>query len=295
MENPFTLKVGQVFTGFGIGCGIGIGVGRPLNLGAIPMLQQVMIATRGATDAFSGAGRHVNSSLRRLGVTNVEAGIGCGVGVGHGFGIGLALKPGVLHQIQSSVMQAMAKMMTKLGISPVLADSQSPIARSLQSSIPVISGNSAGNVQNTGGNFLQLASKASESTLHGQTGDESSHIHPKNESFASKGTTDVALGSHSEKVVSNFLQDPILKNEEIELGDMAGQLRLENNVLQVLLKHQQIIQELLEENERLHQVLVEDLKVSPSKLQTSIKNRTKFNTPCSDCFECRRRHRKSAR
>ena len=34
--NPFTLKVGQVFTGFGIGCGIGIGVGRPLNLGIYP-------------------------------------------------------------------------------------------------------------------------------------------------------------------------------------------------------------------------------------------------------------------
>ena len=33
IENPFTLKVGQVFTGFGIGCGIGIGVGRPINLG----------------------------------------------------------------------------------------------------------------------------------------------------------------------------------------------------------------------------------------------------------------------
>jgi hypothetical protein len=33
IENPFTLKVGQVFTGFGIGCGVGIGVGRPLNLG----------------------------------------------------------------------------------------------------------------------------------------------------------------------------------------------------------------------------------------------------------------------
>lgn len=32
-SNPFTLKVGQVFTGFGIGCGVGIGVGRPLNLG----------------------------------------------------------------------------------------------------------------------------------------------------------------------------------------------------------------------------------------------------------------------
>lgn len=33
LENPFTLKVGQVFTGFGFGCGIGIGVGRPINLG----------------------------------------------------------------------------------------------------------------------------------------------------------------------------------------------------------------------------------------------------------------------
>jgi len=34
-SNPFTLKVGQVFTGFGIGCGVGIGVGRPLNLGIL--------------------------------------------------------------------------------------------------------------------------------------------------------------------------------------------------------------------------------------------------------------------
>lgn len=33
LENPFVLKVGQVFTGIGIGCGIGIGVGRPINLG----------------------------------------------------------------------------------------------------------------------------------------------------------------------------------------------------------------------------------------------------------------------
>jgi hypothetical protein len=136
-SNPFTLKFGQVFTGFGIGCGVGIGVGSPLNLGttllslpyslpishyygfrknlvqtqispkfpysktmylllpfslfffflilillklyyvilikllsysefvvgAIPMLNQVMSATRGATDAFSGVSRHVNTSV----------------------------------------------------------------------------------------------------------------------------------------------------------------------------------------------------------------------------------------
>ncbi|KAJ7952571.1 putative Transmembrane protein [Quillaja saponaria] len=32
IENPFTLKVGQVFTGFGVGCGVGTGFGRQLNL-----------------------------------------------------------------------------------------------------------------------------------------------------------------------------------------------------------------------------------------------------------------------
>lgn len=37
IENPFTLKVGQVFTGFGIGCGLGIGVGRPINMGKPPL------------------------------------------------------------------------------------------------------------------------------------------------------------------------------------------------------------------------------------------------------------------
>jgi len=32
-------------------------------VGAIPMLNQVMSATRGATDAFSGVSRHVNTSV----------------------------------------------------------------------------------------------------------------------------------------------------------------------------------------------------------------------------------------
>lgn len=286
MENPVTLKVGQVFTGFGIGCGIGIGVGRPLNIGAIPMLHQVMSATRGATDAFSGLGMHANSSLRRLGIKNVEAGIGCGVGIGHGFGIGLALKPGVLHRIQSSLSQAMVKMAMKLGIAPGIFDSGSIIPGSLQSSMQMTGGNSGGNVQGTVGNIMQMTSKTTESTLLGQKGDGSLHT--------LKGTPDVAVGTRSEKVISSFLQN--LTSEDTELGDMAGKLRSENNVLQVLLKHQQVIDELMEENKRLRQVLVEDLKVSPSKLlQTSNENRTKYGTPCSDCFECRRRRRKSVK
>ncbi|KAL4029443.1 hypothetical protein IC575_007654 [Cucumis melo] len=57
IENPFTLQVGQIFTGFGVGCGVGIGVGRPINMGAIPVMNELMSATRGATDVFSGITR----------------------------------------------------------------------------------------------------------------------------------------------------------------------------------------------------------------------------------------------
>lgn len=41
IENPFALKVGQVFTGFGIGCGVGIGVGRPINIGTVFNLSSI--------------------------------------------------------------------------------------------------------------------------------------------------------------------------------------------------------------------------------------------------------------
>lgn len=34
-----------------------------MSLGALPVLGQVMSATRGATDAFSGVQRHVNNSV----------------------------------------------------------------------------------------------------------------------------------------------------------------------------------------------------------------------------------------
>ncbi|XP_077234312.1 uncharacterized protein LOC143876494 [Tasmannia lanceolata] len=294
-NNPFCLKVGQVFTGFGIGCGIGIGVGRPLNLGAIPALQQVLSATRGATDAFSGAGMHLNSSLRRLGVKSVEAGIGCGVGLGHGFGVGLAVKPGVVHQIQSCLVQAMRKMMMKLGIVPGLSGSQAVIPGSLQGGMQMIT--SDRNAQTQMGNIFQLESKTTESASHGLRRDGTLNTESKYESFASKGAlSETSLSSRSEKAISSFLQNPVLKNkEETELTELAGQLRSENNVLQMLLKHQQVIEELMAENEKLRRVLVEDLKVLPSKLEATNHNSTKFSNPCSDCFECRRRQRKLAR
>lgn len=57
-----------------------------------------------------------------------------------------------------------------------------------------------------------------------------------------------------------------------------------------ILKHQQVIEELMEENEKLRHVLVEDLKIPPSKLQASFSSKNK--SPCTDCFECRRKQRK---
>lgn len=289
IENPFTLKVGQVFTGFGIGCGIGIGVGRPINLGAVPMLNQVTSATRGATDAFSGVSRHVNDSLRKLGAKNIEAGVGCGVGFGHGFGVGLAVKPGVLHQIQSCLVQSMTKMMLKFGISPSLPVGQGALPVSFQSGMSMM--NQSLN-QNPMESIMQLGTKLPEDTSQGLPGYGNIGSGSTYENFASKGTPiDSPFGSRTEKVISSFLQNPVLEGEGTELNDLAGRLRSENNMLQMVLKHQQLIEELMEENEKVRQVLLEDLKIPPSKLQAAYSSKNK--SLCTDCFECRRKQRKS--
>ncbi|KAK9275217.1 hypothetical protein L1049_022479 [Liquidambar formosana] len=284
IENPFTFKVGQVFTGFGIGCGLGIGVGRPLNLGAIPMLNQVMGATRGATDAFSGVGRHVNDSLKKLGAKNIEAGIGCGVGFGHGFGVGLALKPGVVHQVQSCLVQAMTKMMMKFGIAPNI------LPGSLQSGMNIMNEPS---MQNPVGSMMQLATTVPNPTFQGQPGGGNLNMGSTYESFASKGTPlDTSFGNRTEKVISSFLQNPALREENTNRNELAGRLQSENSMLQMVLKHQQIIEELMEENEKLRHILVDDLKIPPSKLQASYSSSNRNQSPCTDCFECRRKQRK---
>ncbi|KAJ6840521.1 uncharacterized protein M6B38_310025 [Iris pallida] len=302
VENPFSLKVGQVFTGFGIGCGIGIGVGRPIYLGAIPALQQVMSATRGATDAFSGVGTNVNSVLRKLGAKNIEAGVGCGVGLGHGFGVGIALKPGMVNRMKSSVAHLMIKLAMSMGLAPRLPSIESVIPGSVQSSllkasplVSVLRSTSGGNVQPSLDNLFQLASNTTgfDGQLSRRNG--SSHIGPSHIPSASEGSTlDKSHGSRTEKVLDSFLNNPVFKNEVGEINSLAENLRSENNVLQVLLRNQQAIQELMEENQKLRQVLIEDLKVPSSKLQASTGSVTRSNYPCSDCFECRRRRRRRA-
>ncbi|KAK9160667.1 hypothetical protein Syun_007008 [Stephania yunnanensis] len=288
-ENPFALKVGQVFTGFGIGCGVGIGVGRPLNLGAIPALQQVTTAASGATDAFSGLGRHVTSSLRILGTKNIEAGIGCGVGFGHGFGVGLAIKPGVLHKLHSCIAEALMRIALKFGVVPGLSSSQKMLPGSLKTTMNAMNGTI---LQSPMGNLFQAARKLPEQT-QGKLLDVID-VESKQEPTTSKGTSSNALaGSRYEHVVSSFLKNPVLKDEDdFEVRKLVGRLDLENNILQMVLKHQQIIDEMVEENEKLRHVLIEELKVPPNKLQASKTSCIRSISPCANCFECRRRLKK---
>ncbi|KAK4389559.1 hypothetical protein Sango_2292900 [Sesamum angolense] len=236
-------------------CAIWESIKDGLNLfsdaGAIPVLNQVMIATRGATDAFSGVQKHVNSSLRKVGAKNIEAGIGCGVGFGHGFGVGLAVKPAVLHQIQSHFWQVAGSVMLKLGIGS-------------NSSFPLNEGVFQGSLE-TG------MSKVKEPSHENQAG------------------IDTEYRSRTETVINNFLKNPLLEKGS-SLHDQAGPLQLENDLLQMVLKHQVLIEELMKENEKLRQILVEELKVQPSKLQFSFTSRS--NSSCTECFECRRKQRK---
>ncbi|XP_042390388.1 uncharacterized protein LOC121981750 [Zingiber officinale] len=286
LENPFSLKVAQVFTGFGIGCGVGIGVGRPIYLGAIPAVQQVLMSARGATDAFSGVGRHVNSSLMKLGFKNIEVGIGCGVGVGHGFGVGLALKPGVVNRIQNSFGEMLEKAMITVGNVPVLASIQGAIPSLGKGAVTVPSGSPIGNAQVSSG-------RVTTDLKFGNT-----YIGPTEEvthsSYASKEPLlKKSIASHTERVINSFLHDPLFKDSEMEVNETAENLDLEKNVLKVLLAHQRVIGDLIEENQRLQQILVEDLKIPPSKLQMKPNSKSKAYYTCSDCFECRRRRRKA--
>ncbi|CAN1174727.1 hypothetical protein LINPERHAP1_LOCUS3401 [Linum perenne] len=273
MENPFALKVGQVFTGFGIGCGVGIGHGRPINLGALPMVNQVLSATRGATDAFSGVTRQVNNALRKVGAKNIQVGVGCGIGFGHGFGVGIAVKPGVLQKIQACLLEAATTVAMKLGGVPNMSIVQGALPISLPGGIGV-----AGEpkIHRSATGITQLGGKFTDQTLQAIPGSRNDLA---NSSFA-----------RTENVLSSFLQNPLLNEDNPALKQTAGRLQSENSMLQMVLKHQQIIEELMEENKKLRQILVEDLKVPPSRIHDSYSTRTQ--SPCSDCFDCRRKQRK---
>ncbi|KAK6947520.1 hypothetical protein RJ641_000993 [Dillenia turbinata] len=230
---------------------------------ATPMLGQAMSATRGATDAFAGVSRH----LRKIGAKNDEAGVG----------VGLAVKPGVMHRIQSCLMQTMINVMMKFGMVPGLNIGQGLLPASTQRGIGMMN-----SIQNPIGSIMQLTKKATDCTSQSLP-DEG------NLSKNFKGTSLGTSFSRSEKLLGSFLHDQIFKENDTELDKKVENLQSENSMLHMVLKHQQMIEELMEENEKLRQILRDDLNIPPRKLESSISNRK--SSPCNDCFECRRRLR----
>ncbi|TYH81504.1 hypothetical protein ES332_D03G204900v1 [Gossypium tomentosum] len=248
----------------------------PKKTCTIPMLGQVMSATRGATDAFSGVSKHVNGALTKIGAKSIEAGIGCGVGFGHGSGVGLSAKPGMVHQIQCCVIETMAKLMMKFGKAPGLPFIGGAFPVSFRSGWTTTNEPS----RNPVGNMNQIVSKLADSTSQGLPG----------HGITSRGST---FGTRTEKVLSSFLQNPVFNEDETSQNELAARLPTENNMLQLVMKCQQIIEQLMEENRKLHQILTEDLNIPTSKLQTGYLSKTE--SPCSDCFFCRRKQRRNRR
>ncbi|XP_008465884.2 uncharacterized protein LOC103503467 isoform X8 [Cucumis melo] len=280
IENPFTLKVGQIFTGFGVGCGVGIGVGRPINMGAIPVMNELMSATRGATDAFSGITRHLNNSeIRSYEHPSWHW-------VWSWFWPWFWYWPGYQAFISTSsslFCDAMEKVMTKLGNNPSLPISQGAVPVSLQSASSMTN---ASENEHPIASIRKIAKEVPGTALENLSG----YRDMSKGSTLQNALSSRSYGTRTEKVIDSFLQNPVFKGEDTELKDEVGRLRLENHLFQMVIMHQKLIQELREENNKLHQILVEDLKIPPSKLQAS--NIGRNIPPCSDCFECRRKQRR---
>ncbi|MCL7037958.1 hypothetical protein MKW94_009986 [Papaver nudicaule] len=182
----------------------------------------------------------------------------------------------------------MAKVMSKIGTVPGLSMGQSMLPPFLQSSISAMSETP---VQNPVGITTSSISKTLEHTAQIQTKDGSLGVGSAYKHNVPKGMPSESSFGRTEKVISSFLQNPAFGGDE-DIA-LAGHLRSENNVLQLVLKHQKVIDDLMEENEKLRQILVEELKVHPSKFQTSSTSGVKTQNPCSDCFDCRRKQRRN--
>lgn len=113
----------------------------------------------------------------------------------------------------------MAKMMTKFGISPNLPILQGAIPSSLQSGIGVMNDSSS---QNPVGNIMQMATKPADYATQGLPGYGNKGTGSTYDNFTSTSSpVDTPFGSRTEKVLSSFLQSPVLKGEDSELSEVV--------------------------------------------------------------------------
>lgn len=114
--------------------------------------------------------------------------------------------------------QLMTKMMSKFGMGPNLPISPGALPGSLQSGMGLMN---APLSQSAIGNITQMGTSLDNSSHmlsgYGNMGSRSS------QSFASSSSTDLTIQSQTEKVISNFLQNPVLKQgDDTELNDLVS-------------------------------------------------------------------------
>ncbi|KAH7425445.1 hypothetical protein KP509_11G054200 [Ceratopteris richardii] len=263
-HNPFTVRVGQVFTGFGVGCGIGIGVGRPINIRAVPVIGNV---AGEAIGTFSSLRPYVDSLGKKLGIKNIQAGVGCGLGIGHGFGVGVALKPGTTEQLKQ------------------LAER---VIYAISERIQSFRGSS--DVENSSNNHV-----SSDSINERKVSLDTDSI---NERKVSLDT--YSHGSTPIQSLENFMQNTSMATKKSRGNqepnqDEVNRLQTENKILLTLLTHKEDIELLKTENDALRQAFSDSVDPS-SRLNSGLNKddhdaQNPFYKIKTKCFECRRRAR----
>lgn len=116
------------------------------------------------------------------------------------------------------------KMMTKLGIAPNLPIGQGALPISLQSGLSLVTESS---FQNPLGNTAQLARKLPDQISQGLYEYGNAGSHSSHKSSTSKGSQlDTSFGSRTEKVISSFLQNPMLKEDGSGINESVSMINI---------------------------------------------------------------------
>ncbi|MCO5597874.1 hypothetical protein L7F22_051959 [Adiantum nelumboides] len=220
--------------------------------GAVPVLGSVAGESIGY---FRSWKPHVDSLGKKLGVKNIQAGVGCGIGVGHGFGIGITLKPGTVQQLKHLMEQAFYSVNERLksfsgssGPDEGISNKDRTLTVSEGKTLPdILSPKGLASIQSLGSSVQS------------------------NSLAATKG---------------QFTQEPTH-------GEVI-RLQTENTMLLTLLRHQEQIESLAKENAALKQALAEvSLKPKASCDQAEHISQDKQGNSGAKCLECRRREAKT--
>ncbi|KAL1830023.1 hypothetical protein ACET3Z_008435 [Daucus carota] len=251
----------------------------------VPAVTQVIVAAKGVTDPLV-------QSIRKFGESNFEAGKRPDLSFGpfgHDFGSnfrnnsgarGSSAKPGVVHKIQS----CFSELMMKFAIAQKISGVHSILPASLKSGINILNDPKD---KFSIGTITEMTKSVPESISQLSLSQNGKSQTVPSKTSALKGLPlEGPYGSRAQKVIDSFRNNPAFSGEENKVPNDKPQQnaeRLESEkLLNMVLKHQQVIEELLEENTKLREIMVEDLKISPSKLQGSCSNsRTSSSTDCS--------------